>query len=95
MSNPRDQRVNKSSEPSTTNEDVFPNPFALTRLQIILFAVSLIFAYDRTSDLKLLPFEVGLLGGIILPECLIWSLLIGEMAVKDLLHLYGDLAWHA
>ena len=66
------------------------NPFAPTRAQFILLMVGLFFALDRRSIVRILPFHVGLLGGIIPPECLMWTLILADMAKRDIVQLWFD-----
>lgn len=48
-------------------------------------------AIERHAHEHLLPFELDFVCGIIPPECLIWSFIILEMAVKDIVQLYKNI----
>lgn len=76
------------NSPTPLDDISFDNPFLPTRRQIALFAISLMIAIERHANEHLLPFELGLVCGIIPPECLIWSFIILEMGVKDMVQLW-------
>jgi hypothetical protein len=67
------------------------SPYTLTRFDWILFAVSLIFAIDRHSTENFLPFQLGLVFGVVPPECLIWTFLLVEMGARDTLRIYQQI----
>lgn len=67
------------------------NPFAPTRAQFILLLIGLLFALDRRSIIRILPWHVGLVGGIIPPECLMWTLILADMAKGDIVHTWYDI----
>ena len=73
----------------STDTNPAMNVHVPTRLHIALFVISLSFVLERRSCDKVFPFDIGLVGGIIPPECLIWSFLICELAVRDVVELYG------
>ena len=67
------------------------NPFAPTRAQFILLMIGLFCALERRSIIRILPFHIGLLGGIIPPECLMWTLILADMAQRDIVQLWVDI----
>lgn len=56
-----------------------------------LFAISLMIVIEKHATLPLLPFPLELVLGIIPPECLIWSIIIVEMIMRDVCQLYGEI----
>lgn len=70
--------------------DIPMNPFAPTKAQFIMLVIGLLFALDRRSIIPILPFQIGLLGGVIPPECLMWTLVIADMAKRDIVQLCCD-----
>lgn len=82
----------KQSISTSSSDDIpLPNPFAPTGRQIALLAISLMLLIERCSSEHVFPFEISKIWGIIPPECLIWSFLILEMAVKDIAMIYGGI----
>jgi hypothetical protein len=83
----------KHSTPYDTSDELLApmNPFTPTKPQIILFLLGLFFALDRKSIIQVLPFQIGLLGGIIPPECLMWTAIIADMARKDIFNVWRDI----
>jgi hypothetical protein len=80
-----------ASSDSSDELELPMNPFAPTRAQFILLMIGLFFALDRRSIIRILPFHLGLLGGIIPPECLMWSLVLADMAKRDIIHMWDDI----
>ena len=76
-----------------TSDELFApmNPFNPTKPQIVLFLLGLLFALDRKSIIQVLPFQTGLLGGIIPPECLMWTAIIADMARKDISNIWREI----
>lgn len=68
----------------------YDNPFIPGKRQLALIAISMMVAIERHATEPLLPFRLGLVCGIVPPECLIWSFIILEMAVRDVCQLYCD-----
>ena len=84
----------ETTTPPTIDDDAPASPFAPTRYQLALLAISFMLLIERRSNASVFPFEVTLLWGFIPPECLIWTFLILDMAVKDVAQLYGVLEGH-
>jgi hypothetical protein len=53
--------------------------------------IGILFVLDRRGILNILPFEIGLLGNVIPIECLIWTLVLADMARKDILQIWSDI----
>ena len=53
-----------------------------------MLAISLALMFERLSDVKTLPFEVKSIGGFLPPECLIWTLILVEMGVRDIVQIW-------
>ena len=83
-------KAQPTSSQYTDELELEMNPFAPTRAQFILLMMGLFFALDRRSIIRILPFHVGLLGGIIPLECLMWSLVLADMAKRDIVHMWYD-----
>ena len=83
----------KQSTSDDTSDELFGpmNPSTPTKPQIILFLLGLVFARDRRSIIHVLPFQIDLLGGMIPPECLMWTAIIADMARKDIRNIWRDI----
>jgi hypothetical protein len=64
------------------------NAFIPTTFECILLVISFAFMYERTSQERVLPFRIDRIGGIIPPECLIWTFILANMAARDIWNLY-------
>lgn len=72
----------------SADTDIPMNPFTPTATQFILILIGVLFILDRRGILNILPFEIGLLGDVIPIECLIWTLVLADMARKDILQIW-------
>lgn len=80
------------NEEIAANDSQHNDPFSPTRTRAALLIISLAVLFERLSEVKTLPFEIGMIAGTIPPECLIWTLILVEMAVKDIKQLWSDIA---
>ena len=89
-SEPRETKCDTPADSSQIDDGHPPSAFNPTPLQMVLFAIGVLFASDRCSSAKFVPFESGLIAGIIPLECCLWTLILLHMAIKDMVQLYGD-----
>lgn len=71
------------------NEHTSVSPYAPTRFQAVLLAIGFLLAIDRHSSVQLLPFSVGLVGGSVPVECIIWASVLAQMAAKDIIQSWA------
>ena len=79
-------QLQDSAEP-----DILIDPFTPTPTQFVLILIGVLFALDRRGIIGVLPFHISLLGGFIPIECLIWTLILADMARKDIFQILRDI----
>lgn len=80
-----------TSLPRSDEVEFSMNPLAPTKARFILLIIGLLLAFDRRSIIPILPFQLGLIGGAMPPECLMWTLVIVDMAKRDLVQMCSNI----
>lgn len=88
---PVEQRTPTQRLTSTNDEHPLRSPYMLTTQDCILLLIGTVLMLQRRLAEPFLPIQLGLLGDVVPPDCLIWSFLIGKTAVRDVLHVWRSM----